>query len=222
MDSAVIQLLVLAGIAVFLILKLRSVLGTRDGYERPPEPMTGPAPQGQAPQRGFEVIEGGEDHDITDHVPASSDAAVALAAMKRAEPSFSVSEFLGGARGAYEMILMGFERGELDDLVPFLSRDVFESFDEVVQLREREGLKVEANFVGLREIGISSARFDPTSREAEITIRFVGELTQVVYDRDGNAVEGDPNQIKQQRDNWTFARVMGSDNPNWRLVATGD
>lgn len=222
MDSAVIQLLVLAGIAVFLILKLRNVLGTRDGYERPSQPLPGPAAPAEAPRRGFEVIEGGEDHDITDHVPAGSDSARALAAMKRVEPSFGVGDFLGGARGAYEMILMGFERGEMDSLVPFLSRDVFESFDEVVQIREREGLKVEANFVGVREIDLTAARFDPATRQAEVTVRFIGELTSVVRDRDGNVVEGDPNRVKQERDTWTFARVMGSDNPNWRLVATGD
>ncbi|WP_417586737.1 Tim44/TimA family putative adaptor protein [Pararhodobacter oceanensis] len=218
MDSAVIQLLVLAGIAVFLIMKLRSALGTRDGYERPPEPVIDPA---TAARQGFEVIEGGEDHDITDHVPANSDSAKALAEIKRAEPSFNVTEFLGGARGAYEMILMGFENGELDDLVPLLSRDVFESFDEVVQLREREGLSVEAHFVGLRELALNEARFDPASKEAEITVRFVGELTSVVRNAEGEVVEGDANAIKQQRDVWTFARVTGSDNPNWRLVATG-
>ena len=222
MDSAVIQLLVLAGIAVFLILKLRNVLGTRDGYEHPPEAAPGPAAPSARPKRGFEVIEGGEDHDITDHVPASSEAAGAFTAMKRIEPSFSVSEFLGGARSAYEMILMGFERGALDDLVPLLSRDVFESFDEVVQRRERDGLKVEADFVGLREIGIQSATFNPATREAEVTVRFVGEVTSVVRDRDGKVVEGDANQIKQERDSWTFARTMGANNPNWRLVATGD
>lgn len=222
MDSAVIQLLVLAGIAVFLILKLRNVLGTRDGYERPPEVAPGPGAPAARARRGFEVIEGGEDRDITDHVPAGSEAAEAFAAMKRVEPAFSLGEFLGGARGAYEMILMGFERGALDDLVPLLSRDVFESFDEVVQRREREGLKVEANFVGLREIGVQSASFDPQTRVAEVTVRFVGEITSVVRDRDGKVVEGDPNQIKQERDSWTFARTMGSNNPNWRLVATGD
>lgn len=217
MDSAVIQLLVLAGIAVFLIMKLRGTLGTREGHEPPPAPMTGPT---TAQPHNFEVIDGGEDHDITDHIPAGSDAAKALAAMKRVEPSFSVSEFLGGARGAYEMIVMGFENGELDDLVPLLSRDVFESFDEVVQRRERDGLRIDAHFVGLRELTLSDAHFDARTREAEITMRFVGELTSVVRDKDGKIVEGDANKIKQQRDIWTFARVMGADNPNWRLVGT--
>lgn len=218
MDSAVIQLLVLAGIAIFLILRLRSVLGTREGYERPPEPV---APPRAEPRRGFDVIEGGADHDITDHVPAGSSSALALAEMKRIEPDFNVTEFLSGARQAYEMIVMGFERGELDDLVPLLSRDVFTSFDEVVQLREREGLKVEASFAGVREVELVSATFDTATREAELTVRLVGELTSVVRDRSGNIVEGDPNHVKQQRDIWTFARPVGSDNPNWRLVGTG-
>lgn len=218
MDSAVIQLLVLAGIAIFLILRLRSVLGTREGYERPPEPQPDLSPADRKP---FDVIEGGIDHDIVDHAPAGSASAQALAAMKRLEPDFHVGEFLGGARQAYEMIVMGFERGELDDLVPLLSRDVFESFDEVVQRREREGLRVEANFVGVREVELVDAAFDPERREAEITVRLVGELTSLVRDREGTVVEGDANAVKQQRDVWTFARVMGNDNPNWRLVATG-
>ena len=219
MDSAVIQLLVLAGIAVFLILRLRNVLGTREGYERPPEPLQeNSAGRSRA---SFDVIEGGVDHDINDHAPSGSSAAKALAGMKRIEPDFNVGEFLSGARQAYEMIVMGFERGDMDDLVPFLSRDVFESFDEVVQLREREGLTVEANFIGVRELELDDATFDENTNEAEVSVRFLGELTSVVRDRDGNIVEGDPNSIKQQRDVWTFAREMGSDNPNWKLVSTG-
>lgn len=218
MDSPVIQLLVLAGIAVFLILRLRSVLGTREGYERPPEPIASPRAE---PRRNFDVIEGGADHDITDHVPAGSAAAQALAKMKKAEPDFNVTEFLSGARQAYEMILMGFERGEMDDLVPLLSRDVFESFDEVVQRREREGLKVEASFMGVREVELVNAAFDTARAEAELTVRFVGELASVVRDREGKVVEGDLNVVKQQRDVWTFARRMGTDNPNWKLVGTG-
>lgn len=219
MNSALIQLLVLAGIAIFLILKLRSVLGTREGHEGPSRTMQPPRSQNPAP---FEVIEGGEDRDITDHVPADSPSAKALAEMKRVEPGFSVSEFMGGAGGAYEMILMGFEQGKMDELVPFLSRDVFESFDEVVQLREREGLSVEAEFVGLREIALNEATFDPVSKEAELTVRFVGEITSVVRNSAGEIVEGNANDIKTQRDTWTFARVVGTDNPNWKLVATGE
>ncbi|MGL4413591.1 Tim44/TimA family putative adaptor protein [Roseinatronobacter monicus] len=222
MEPAVIQLLILAGIAVFLILRLRSVLGSRDGFEQKPLPRQGAEPEAATKPR-FEVIEGGPDTDITDHVPEGSDMAKALGRMKSTDPEFSVDEFLQGARGAYEMILMSFESSDLDPILPFLSRDVFNSFDEVVQLREKEGLRVDATFVGLRELSIVDAVFDETTKEGEITIKFVGELTSVVRKADsGEVIEGDPNEIKRQKDVWTFARDMSSDSPNWKLVATGE
>ena len=118
MSSAVIQLLVLAGIAVFLILRLRNVLGSREGFEKSATPL--PGPETSRTRKGFEVIEGGPDRDIIDHAPEGSEAAKALAAMKLIEPSFSVSDFLQGARGAYEMILTAFDKGELDRIKPFL------------------------------------------------------------------------------------------------------
>ena len=109
MNSPLIQLLVLAGIAVFLILRLKSVLGSREGFEKP----SAPEKAVKKSRKGFEVIEGGPDRDITDHVPENDEAAHQLAAMKRVEPEFSVTEFVQGARGAYEMIVMGFERGNM-------------------------------------------------------------------------------------------------------------
>ncbi len=218
MNTPILQLLVLAGIAVFLILRLKSVLGTRDGYE-PPRQASSPQVKHE---RDFEVIEGGPDPDITDHVPEDSDAAKALIAMKRAEPSFSVSEFLQGARGAYEMILMGFEKGDLASIKPFLSEDVYEAFAQVVEQRETQGLTVEGEFVGVREMTLHDAQFDEATREGEVSVRFVGELTHVVRDRAGDIVEGDERQVKRQKDIWTFARAMGSDDPNWQLVATGE
>jgi len=219
MNSSLIQLLVLAGVAIFLILKLRSVLGTRDGFEKPPVRLDEVKPRAR---RDFEVIEGGPDRDITDHVPDGSTSAKALAAMKLAEPSFAVGPFLQGARGAYEMILTAFDKGELDRIRPFLSDDVEASFAEVIANREAEGLTIESHFVGLKEMSLQEATFDRTTGFAEVTVRFVGELTSVVRNKAGEVVEGDPKSIKRQRDVWTFARKMGDPDPNWQLVATGD
>ena len=221
MSSSLIQLLVLAGIAVFLIVKLRSVLGTREGFEKPPIPLDDIRPATK-PRRDFEVIEGGPDRDIIDHVADGSAAAKALAGMKLAEPGFNVSTFLSGARGAYEMILMAYEKGELDRIREFLSPEVQDSFAAAIHARETQGLKVEASFVGLRELALHDASFDRDSRESEVTVRFVGELTSVVRNAAGEVVEGSPTEIKRQRDIWTFARKMGSENPNWQLVATSD
>ena len=220
MNSPILQLLVLAGIAIFLVLRLRNVLGTREGFEKPPAPVQGDDRRRSA--RDFEVIEGGPDHDIIDHVAEGSDAAKALAAMKRIEPSFSVSEFLSGARGAYEMILMGFERGNIEDLKPFLAEDVYDTFAEVVEQRTQQGLTIEAEFVGVRELSLADASFDENSKLAEITVRYVGELTSVVKNADGEVLEGSATAVKRQKDIWTYARNMGSDDPNWILVATDE
>ncbi|MGR3547042.1 MAG: Tim44/TimA family putative adaptor protein [Roseovarius sp.] len=219
MNSPILQLLVLAGIAIFLILRLKNVLGTRDGFEGPTR--SAPAPDTRR-RREFEVIEGGPDHDIVDHVPEDSDAAAALAEMKRIEPDFSVTTFLQGARGAYEMILMAFERGKLDEVTPFLDREVYETFAQVVDAREQQGLTIEAEFIGVRELALSDAAFDADTRRAEISVRYVGELISVVRDSNGEIVEGAPGQSKRQKDVWTYERIMGSDDPNWRLVATGE
>ncbi|GAA3858580.1 Tim44/TimA family putative adaptor protein [Celeribacter arenosi] len=219
--SSLLSLLVLAAIAVFLILRLRSVLGTRDGFEKPRVARPEEDASANRNRRGFEVIEGGPDHDITENVEAGSRAAENLAAMKRIEPDFSVSEFIGGARGAYEMILMGFEGGNLEEVKSFLSEDVYDAFKSVVDTRVEEGLEVDADFIGLREIQIIDADLDRADNEAEIKVRFVSELSFVVRDATGQIVEGNPNAIKRQKDIWTFARTLGADDPNWILVATG-
>lgn len=219
MNSPILQLLVLAGIAIFLILRLKSVLGTRDGFDGPAR--TTPAPE-TSRRHEFEVIEGGPDLDIVDHVPEDSEAAGALADMKRIEPDFSVTTFLQGARGAYEMILMAFERGKLDEVMPFLDREVYETFAQVVDSREQQGLSIEAEFIGVRELSLFDAKFDAETRRAEISVRYVGELVSVVRDSTGEIVEGVPGQSKRQKDIWTYERIMDSDDPNWRLVATGE
>lgn len=219
MNSPILQLLVLAGIAVFLILRLKSVLGTRDGFEGPPRSQSA---QPTRERTDFEVIDGGPDRDITDHVAEESDAAAALADMKRVEPSFGVTEFLQGAKGAYEMILMAFETGKLEDVMPFLSKDVYEAFAQVVDARQEQGLSIEAEFIGLRETSLADARFDKADKRAEVSVKFVGELVSVVRDANGEIVEGKPGQSKRQKDIWTFERQMGTGDPNWRLVATGE
>ena len=220
MSQSINELLVLAAIAVFLILRLKNVLGTREGHEKPPiskaESLSKPV------KRDFEVIEGGPDRDIVDHAPEGSDAAEALAKMKATDPAFEVAGFLQGARGAYEMILMGFEAGDMDSIQPYISGEIYESFNDVVKMREEQGLTIDAKFIGIRELALADAEYDDVTHDAEVSVRFVAELTSVVKDAEGNIVEGDEKTIKRQRDVWTFARVMNSGDPNWQLVATGE
>jgi predicted lipid-binding transport protein (Tim44 family) len=216
MNSSLIQLIVLAAVAIFLIIKLRAVLGTREGFEKPAVPVATPT---ERPK--FEVIEGGQDRDILDNAAEGSATALALSAIKSAEPKFNTGEFLRGARGAYEMILMAFERGDLTSVRGFISDEVAAAFDAAIAARGA-GTTVQASFVGIRELALAEAEYDKSTKEAELTVRFVGELTSVTKDATGHVVAGAADQIKRQRDIWTFARSLGSNNPNWLLVATAD
>lgn len=220
MGSQMIQIIILAGIALFLIFRLRGVLGTREGFEKPAQPQT-PGPV-RRPERSFDVIEGSTvDPDIADFADPDSPTGKALAAMKRIDHDFSVTDFSHGARAAYEMIVMAYENGDLDSLRQHLAPEVYEPFAGAIAERNAKGYTVEAAFAGVREVKLTEARFEPATNEADITMRFLGELTSVVRDPEGRIVEGAPNEVKQQRDVWTFTRDMTSPNPNWLLTGTG-
>ncbi len=217
MNPALIELIILAGIAVFLFLRLRSVLGTREGFEKPRM-----QPKNDAPKRDFKVIDGGEDKDISDNVDKNSKSAEALKLIKSEDENFTVNEFLSGARSAYEWILMSFEKNEIDEIRELLSEEVAEAFDAVVDQRVSQGLTIEAEFIGIREMKLVEATYSSNTKTAEISVSFVGEMTSVVKNSSGEIVEGDPKQIKRQKDTWTFSKDIKSSNPNWLLVATGE
>jgi len=216
--SPLTQLLVLGAIALYLFFRLRNVLGTRDGFE-----------DSSKFQRGITIDQPGRvvtpdepeiDPEILDHVDKDSDAARALMEMKRIDRTFSIPEFVDGAGKAYEWILTSFASGDVDDLEPYLSEDVFRTFKLTVEQRD-ESTKAHTEFVALAKNSIKDAKFDPDSRQAEIEIEFLSELLSYVLDEEGAVIEGSNTHAKRQRDVWIFTRQMDSDDPNWVLVATG-
>lgn len=219
MGSSGIQLIILAAIALFLILKLRKTLGTRDGFESGPNQRTIDAPE--EPRREFEVIEGGADRDIAKYAKDNEAATNALLSMKGVEPNFNVGGFMEGARKAYEWILIAFAEGRLEEIEPYLSSEVSESFAQTISDRASDDRNFTTTFVGIRESGVLDAEFVAETSNAEITVEFVCDLISYVTDLDDNLVEGDTKEVRAQTDVWTFARKMGGDDPNWKLVATG-
>ena len=217
MNPALIELIILAGIAVFLFVRLKNVLGTREGFEKPRM-----QPKTDSPKREFKVIDCGEDKDITDNVEKNSKSANALKIIKEKDENFTVNEFLSGARSAYEWILMSFEKNEMDDIRDLLSEEVAEAFDSVVEQRVSQGLTIEAEFIGVREMKLVDADYNLKTDTAEIVVSFVGEITSVVKNASGEIIEGDSKQIKRQKDTWTFSKNIKSSDPNWLLVATGE
>lgn len=225
MGNSVIQLLVLAFIAIFLILRLKNLLGTREGFERKKQVDMTEVEKNKPSSPSLEIIEGGlendeTDRDVTDHVKAGSKVSKELLKMKKIDKDFVLTDFLTGAREAYEMILLAFKRGDITKVNKFISKDVENAFSTDIDRRNSEMLKTEATFGGIRELTILDADLDGDSQEGEITIRFLSDLTLVVKNKNGEIVEGGQTDIQLQKDIWTFSRVLSSESPNWTLVAT--
>ena len=217
MNGNLIQILVLAGVAIFLILRLRNVLGTREGFERPQVQQ----PQNTESPIDFKVIENEKiDYDVFDHFDKGSNDAYALMDMKNIDPSFSINTFIQGAKSAYEMIVMAFESGNIDQVKELISQEIYQIFSKVISDRHEKDLVIDAEFVGIREARLQSAEYNDKEQSAQITMRFVSELTSVVRTKNGEVVEGDPKEIKRQKDTWVFERFMNDENPNWILIAT--
>ena len=217
MSGELLKIVLLCGVAVIVLYRLKSVIGTRTGYEAPPEPLR-PVNDDRVP----EVLTGDPVEPETDGNALPDDQAATLAAIREAEPDFSVDRFLQGARGAYEMILMAYEEGDRKTLQSLLAPDVFSAFEAGIEAREAQNLRVDARFVGVQSASVEAIEFDAGARIADVTIRFVGELITAVRDQENRVVEGDPNEVRRQSDLWTFSREMGASDPNWLLTATSE
>lgn len=213
-----IDIIILAMIAGFVALRLRSVLGRRTGDESTHRPESVPRPHGGPAVEGR--IEGPEatPSDVVVRLEADPAIRKALREMRRHEPDFDIEIFIEGARSVYPMVLEAFWKGDRDGLAPFLSEDVAGQFAAAIEAREAAGHEIEARIVELAEPEIRDAKI--AGRIATITVGYTAELVSVTRDAEGRAVDGNETDTVEVHDFWTFERQLGSDDPNWTLVAT--
>ena len=151
-------------------------------------------------------------------VAADSTARTGLLAIANADTSFDPSQFITGAKAAYEMIVTEFAAGNRKALKPLLSAEVYEGFVMAISDREGRGEKVETRFVGINRAEIVDAELK--NKTAQVTVRFLSQLITATRNKAGELIDGDPMRVRDLVDIWTFARDMPSSNPNWRLIAT--
>jgi predicted lipid-binding transport protein (Tim44 family) len=229
-----IYTIIFLALAVFIFLRLRSVLGQRTGRERPPydpysarEPVRSPATDKvvSLPQQPAEVA--ARPVEVAAAPPADrwkglaetgSSIAAGLDAIVAADPTFDAKHFIAGARAAYEMIVTAFAEGDRRQLRGLLSREVYDGFDAVITEREGRGETAETRFVSLDDAAITGAEL--RSKTAQITVRFVSKLISATRDRSGTVIEGNAERVTDVTDVWTFARDVSSRDPNWKVIAT--
>ncbi len=230
-----IDIILFAMIAAFLILRLRNVLGRRDGHEGKYRDPFRPADPGEAHGDG----QGAEQNDNVVQLPdraedaafqqqeaetvaamAGGDARLAagITEIRVADPSFNSEDFLVGARVAFEMVLGAYATGDRQALGNLLSPEVLSNFVRAIDEREEAGQTMEDTLVGIRKADIVEAEMDGDI--AMVTVKFVSEQVNVVRDAEGQIASGNPNEVADVIDFWTFARDTRERDPNWLLVAT--
>ena len=212
-------IVILALVALFIGLRLYSVLGERTGHEQQPilkpaesdaraaPQVTQPVPTQPAPAEAGDMA----------FVPTAGPGVRAILA---ADPNFDVARFLDGAKSAYRMILEAFWRGELDSLRGHVDDHVVDAFQSAIDQRKKDGLKLDNRLVAIEQAGISEASLE--RGVAIITVRFEADIAAVTRNSEGQVVAGSLSDAVQTRDLWTCRRDTGSRDPNWLLIETDE
>ena len=228
-----IYTIIFLALAVFIFLRLRSVLGQRTGRERPPfDPYT-PRETGHGASDNVVSLPG-RTQRAEPAAPAETEEeaaerwkgvaepgtplAAGLSAIRGGDASFDPGHFISGAKAAYEMIVTAYAEGDRATLRNLLSKDVYDGFEAAIRDRESRGEKVETRFVGIDKADLTGA--EVRDGNAHVTIRFVSQLVSVTRGRNGEVVDGNAEAVTDVTDVWTFSRNLGSRDPNWKLVAT--
>ena len=234
-DSLDVTTIIFLALAAFVIWRLRSVLGQKTGREQPPVMRREPPPPARqepgSPEPGNVVrlpgaAAGRANGSGAELAPdrwkgvAEPGSAVAsgLDEIAKVEPGFDARGFIEGAKMAYEMIVTAFAQGDRKTLKNLLSRDVYEGFDRAIGEREKRGEKAETTFVSIDKAEIVGV--EVRNQVAHMMVRFVSQLITATRNAEGAVVDGSPEAVVEVTDVWTFARPIGSRDPNWQLVAT--
>lgn len=225
-----IDIILFAMIAAFLILRLRNVLGRRDGHEgnyrdpfRPDEAGDGTGDSEndnvvQLPDRSEDEAFADEAEAITAMAGGDATLAAGITDIRVGDPSFNTEDFLVGARVAFEMVLGAYATGDRETLENLLSPEVLGNFIRAIDEREDAGQVLEDTLVGIRKADIVEAYMD--GDVAIVTVKFISEQVNVLRDAEGQIAAGNPNEVADVVDFWTFGRDTRSGDPNWLLVAT--
>ena len=217
-DFHSLDLIFLALVAVFIILRLRSVLGKRTGHEgRPEDWRAGPTPARVEQPVEDNVVDLNTRRAPQEVLPQGP-LGDGIRDILRHDPSFNSRQFTEGARMAFEMIVDAFAAGNKKVLRPLLHDDVYQPFAQAIDDHVAKGEVVDTELVGILSADVVEARMD--GKYALVTVLFVSEQVNLIKDHEGRVLEGDPNYVAEIRDLWTFRRETTSNDPNWQLFTT--
>lgn len=215
----IIEIVILAMIAAFLGMRLYSVLGRRAEHEEEiiPTSRFERADEDSPPNRVAQPnVESAQDERRLAGFPPAIE--MGLREISTADRNFELLGFLEGAKGAYEVVLEAFWRGDKEELQELCDDDVYQSFEAVIDERNEVGITMDNKLIRIEDVTVHSAELD--GKVARIAVRFVSDIASVSRDKDGNVVAGSLDDAVESRDIWTFSRDIRSDDPQWLLDET--
>ncbi len=208
----------LAMVALFLALRLYSVLGKRTGHEQ--QPLARSADDRALPVTLPRATEAAQASAPVANRNIDPRAEQGLRSVIAGEAGFDVAQFLNGAQAAYRMTLEAFWKGDEDALADLVERDVLAAFAEAIEQRREAGQTLDNRLIRVDSAKIVDAQVE--GREARITVRFDADIAAVTRDAEGHVIAGSLSDAVETHDVWTFARTLKSGDPNWKLVDTDE
>ena len=204
-----IDILIFAVIAVLLVLRLRSVLGQRTGYEEPQDNQT---------KEGFADNSNAQNTFLKVADKSSKISGSGLEILRRADRQFNENEFIQGATAAFNMVLTAFAEGDQAQLKRLLSYELLQSFTQTIHDRTAAKETLEITVNEIREVSILNIEISESV--ASITVHFHSTQTRIARDEDGNFMDDSDTEPREFIDIWTFERDLTLDDPNWKLTET--
>jgi len=208
----------LAMVALFLALRLYSVLGKRTGHEQ--QPLARSADDRALPVTLPRAPEPAQAAMPVMNRNIDPRAEQGLRAVIAGESGFDVAQFLNGAQAAYRMTLEAFWKGDEDALADLVEADVLGAFAEAIEQRRAAGQTLDNRLIRIESAKIVDAQVQ--GRDARITVRFDADIAAITRDADGNVIAGSLSDAVETHDVWTFARTLKSGDPNWKLIDTDE
>jgi predicted lipid-binding transport protein (Tim44 family) len=212
-------IVILALVALFIGLRLYSVLGERTGHEQ--QPILKPAdPDARVDQRPAQPPAATPSTTDSGDMAFLPTAGPGVRAILAADQTFDVARFLEGAKAAYRLVLEAFWKGDLAAVRSHVDDNVHETFSTAIEQREKDGLKLENRLVAIEQAVISEAALE--RGVAIVTVRFEADIAAVTRNEQGEVVAGSLSDAVQTRDLWTFRRDVTANDPNWLLIETDE
>lgn len=218
------DIVILALIAGFILLRLRSVLGQKSEGEKPQffkrDDSLRPAEKESVVQLTGKALKGRPEEDADLYLQQQGDNAIArtLTDMKKIDAQFSATSFLSGARMAYEMVFDAFAKGDKKTLEMLLDKPIYDTFVREIDARDKASEKTESTLVSVKPKDISEAVL--TGTKARLSVKFESEQVSITKDLNGNIIEGHPSITHLMDDDWVFERDLTSKSPNWKIIET--